>query len=122
MRFVVQDHITENRHFDLMIETDGDLLPTWRIMPSDLDRLLNGQEIKAVRIRDHEKRFLDYEGSLSAGNGSVKIFDRGNSELLKQNDRNITAAFSGRVLKGTLRLVFLKENEYRVRYFPGYAK
>ena len=77
MRFVIQHHITENEHCDIMFETEGsDMLLTWQIILSDMYLLLKGAEIKAERIRDHRKHYLDYEGSVKSSGGSVKIFDR----------------------------------------------
>ena len=122
MRFVIHDHIIENRHFDLMIEMqDQELLITWRIMSSDMDLLLKGSEIKAFRIQDHEKYFLNYEGSLSSGNGFVKFFDFGESELIKKSNDNIIFTLSGQVLTGTLHIKLLKEKIYKIKYFPEYA-
>ena len=122
MRFVIHDHITENRHFDLMIETGDDLLLTWRIMPSDLDILLMSNEIQAVRIQDHEKYFLDYEGSLSTGNGSIVLFDQGNSKILKRRNNTLNVLLSGQVFIGSIQLTSIKDNTYNILYFPEYTK
>ena len=122
MRFVIHDHITENRHFDLMIETGDDLLLTWRIMPSDLDILLMSNEIQAVRIQDHEKYFLDYEGSLSTGNGSIVLFDQGNCKILKRRNNTLNVLLSGQVFIGSIQLTSIKDNTYNILYFPEYTK
>ena len=91
-------------------------------MPSDLDILLMSNEIQAVRIKDHEKYFLDYEGSLSTGNGSIVLFDQGNSKILKRRNNTLNVLLSGQVFIGSIQLTSIKDNTYNILYFPEYTK
>ncbi|MBN2040270.1 MAG: hypothetical protein JW864_09530 [Spirochaetes bacterium] len=122
MRFVIHDHITEYRHFDLMIETEDELLKTWRIVPSDLDLLSNGKEIMGVMIQGHDKNFLSYEGPLSAGKGSVRILDQGNTELLENVNNTVILTITGEMFKGTLCLSLIKKDIFNIKYLPDTVK
>lgn len=104
-----------------MIETEDELLTTWRIMPSDFDMLLKGNEIQAVRIQDHDKKFLNYEGKLSKGNGSVIFFDRGYSKIIKRHYNTAKFILSGQIFKGVLNLILLKDDVYNIQYFAETA-
>lgn len=73
-RFVVllhrfPDGVKDGRvdHFDLMLEQES-MLATWAI-----ERLPDSDEtVSATRLPDHRKTYLDYEGPISDGRGTVK--------------------------------------------------
>ncbi len=88
MKFVIQHHICEDDHYDLMIES-GDSLSTWRISPGDINPLLNGENISLKRIKDHRREYLTYEGPVSGGRGRVEIFDSGECELIPEKNKDI---------------------------------
>jgi len=117
MRFVIQHHITENEHYDIMFETEGsDMLLTWQIILSYMDLLLKGAAIKAERIRDHRKHYLDYEGPVKSSGGSVKIFDSGYCRtLLKENDK-FEFELNGKKLAGNIMLNKIDNNIFEVKY------
>ena len=61
-------------HVDWLCATDarGDAtLQTWRLVDR-LDALVEGQEIDATPLPLHRSRYLDYEGPLSDGRGTVR--------------------------------------------------
>ena len=70
-RFVVlfhefpPDH-DRTRHWDLMLEEDGKLL-TWALS----EPLQPANTILATRLTDHRIEYLNYEGPVSGGRGSV---------------------------------------------------
>lgn len=77
--FVILHHRQrDGDHWDLMIE-QADGLATWR-----LDRYPKGETttIAARRIHDHRKAYLEYEGELSGGRGSVERVDGGRCRIL----------------------------------------
>ena len=59
----------------------GEILLTWQLLqePVNSDSL----PIPARRIRDHRRAYLDYEGPLGGGRGSVHRVDAGTVEFQK---------------------------------------
>ncbi len=72
MRFVILEHNRPILHWDLMLEA-GDVLQTWRLAAPPT----NGAIIDATALGDHRRAYLDYEGPISGGRGSVKRWDAG---------------------------------------------
>jgi DNA polymerase Ligase (LigD) len=75
-RFVVQHHILgpDREHWDLMFEAHT-VLWTWSLAaPPDADAHLPAT---AVRIDDHRKEYLEYEGEITRHRGRCEIHDRG---------------------------------------------
>ena len=112
-RFVILHHRTAaNEHWDVMLETDT-ALTTWSIPP----QLPIGASFvcESVRLPDHRKHYLDYEGEITDNRGTVSRIDTGTYEWLSQ----ATFFFHGAVFTGTLavdgdKMVFLgkpKTNE-----------
>lgn len=104
-RFVVLRHEyppghERKSHFDLMLERDGALL-TWAI--AALPR--PGETLAAQRLADHRLAYLDYEGEISGGRGSVARVDRGELSALAVADDRVVADVVGARLKGRLTLV-----------------
>lgn len=69
-------------HVDWLIASEGEghrpddrVLTTWRITEESADLLQNPRgeivEFVGVRLADHRQRYLDYEGPVSEGRGSV---------------------------------------------------
>ncbi|MFH0974253.1 MAG: DNA polymerase ligase N-terminal domain-containing protein [Spirochaetota bacterium] len=109
MRFVIQHHAGKDEHYDLMIEqSDADALLTWKIGLADMNLLLSGSHVNAERLADHRKEYLDYEGPVSKGRGSVRIFDRGECTPLTEKDNASGFMLEGRKLAGN---IMLKKNE-----------
>src|SRR5947209_8228766 len=77
-RFVILEHDHPTLHWDLMLET-GPVLKTWRLgKPPELA----GERIEMMPIGDHRLFYLDYEGHVSGGRGTVRRWDRGEYETL----------------------------------------
>jgi hypothetical protein len=72
-RFVILQHETDaGSHYDLMLEVGG-VLKTWSLSePPEADR-----EVACRSLPDHRLAYLDYEGPISGGRGSVKRWDQG---------------------------------------------
>jgi hypothetical protein len=78
-------------HWDLMLEV-GAVLRTWRLSspPSP------GETVAAEPLGDHRALYLDYEGPVSGGRGTVHRWDAGTYDGL--TERNGAAEFH---LRGT---------------------
>ena len=84
-------------HLDLMIE-HGQVLITWEIVGATAD-LVNG--FWARRLDDHRREYLDYEGPISGGRGSVSRRDRGEVVWnLDVDQGEAKLQFSGDLLAG----------------------
>jgi hypothetical protein len=74
-RFVLLEHDHPFPHWDFMLEED-DGLRTWRLATLPLP----GQIVPAEPLGTHRKLYLDYEGPVSGGRGSVRRWDHGSYE------------------------------------------
>ena len=72
-RFVILTHDFPELHWDLMLE-QGEVLRTWRLA----ERPVAGMLIEAEALANHRRHYLDYEGPVSGGRGSVTRFASGN--------------------------------------------
>ncbi len=92
--FVLLEHMTGHGvHWDFIIEVPGhELLPTWRLLQNPLT---TSGDIPAEPIADHPPHFLEYEGPLHEGRGSVRRLDRGAATILNFDSRNLRAGLSG---------------------------
>jgi hypothetical protein len=74
-RFVILYHQSPaGEHWDMMLET-GSVLTTWSIPPQSLTGL--PFTCLAVRLPDHRKHYLDYEGEITGDRGTVSRIDAG---------------------------------------------
>jgi hypothetical protein len=72
-RFVILEHDHPELHWDLMLEA-GTTLRTWRLLRAPQ---APGEPIDAVALPDHRPHYLDYEGPVGSGRGTVKRWDAG---------------------------------------------
>ena len=70
-RFVILEHSVNGAvHFDLMLEVAGqELLRTFQLARWPL---AVGEGCACARLADHRRAYLDYEGEISGGRGSVR--------------------------------------------------
>jgi len=97
--FVLLEHTTAaGVHWDLMVEAGpGGLLTTWRLRQNPIP---NAAGIAAERIGDHRRAYLDYEGELSGGRGSVRRLDRGPATMREAADGRTILILGGQRLRG----------------------
>jgi hypothetical protein len=66
-------------HWDLLVELPGqERLATWRLCKNPIE---TDVPIPAVRIQDHRRIYLEFEGPLTGDRGSVCRIDRGEAQL-----------------------------------------
>lgn len=95
-RYVILRHdAPQGLHWDFMIET-GELLRTWSLpRPPE-----SGVDMLGRSLPDHRPMYLDYEGPISGGRGSVSRWDRGAYEILHESDTELTVQLTGEKLTG----------------------
>lgn len=102
-RFVILHHqksVVDESHWDVMLETDG-VLRTWALVPPyDSRQPTQPFSVSAKRLPDHRLAYLDYEGDISGGRGTVKRIDTGTYTIVGGN----TFQIEGTLFHGTLTL------------------
>ncbi len=100
MRFTIARHqgSTEGDHYDLLLES-GEMLRTWRFPSPHFE---NPQAAK--QLKDHRKKYLDYEGEITGGRGNVSIHETGTYEIDVWSDKVVQVALTGGTIKTRLRL------------------
>jgi hypothetical protein len=100
-RFTLSEHATTPLHWDLFLEV-GSSLRTWSLAsapgPGDFC-------IEALEHFDHRLAYLDYEGEVSGGRGTVKRLDTGTYEATWGPAR-IELRLAGALLNGNFLLEF----------------
>jgi hypothetical protein len=96
-RYVILAHDHPIVHWDLMLERDG-VLRTWRLSgwPTTTG------EIVADALGDHRLAYLDYEGPVSGGRGSVTRWDAGEFEWLAADGNAVRVRVYGKKLMGEI--------------------
>lgn len=98
-RFVILDHDHPFPHRDLMLEADG-RLRTWRLVGDPL----SDRPIAAEPLGDHRIDYLDYEGPVSGGRGSVSRWDGGEYKIAAESPIEIALELTGMKCRGSFRL------------------
>jgi DNA polymerase Ligase (LigD) len=100
-RFVILEHDHPSRHWDFMLEK-GDVLRTWKLAGCPQP----GHTVPAEPSFDHRLVYLDYEGPVSGGRGSVSRWDAGAFTWLTDTPDAVTVSLAGNRCRGvaTLRL------------------
>lgn len=94
-RFVILEHDHPYWHLDLMLET-GSVLQTCRLLAIPKA----GTRIQAEIIGEHRRAYLDYEGPVSGGRGSVKRWDTGTYSFVDSWSDGATIEFKGAKING----------------------
>jgi bifunctional non-homologous end joining protein LigD len=114
LRFVVQEHHATTLHWDLRLEHEG-TLASWAVprgIPFDPKR--NGL---AVRTEDHPLEYLDFHGTIPAGNygaGEMHIWDRGTFALEKWRKDEIIIVLRGERVQGRYVLFQTKGKDWMI--------
>lgn len=94
-RFVILEHDHPQRHWDLMLEA-GDVLRTWRLAA----RPQPGASVSAEPAFDHRRLYLDYEGPVSGGRGSVVRWDAGTFTWQADEPDRVMVLLDGKRCRG----------------------
>jgi len=70
----------------------------------------------AEQLPDHRRLYLDYEGSISGGRGTVTEWDSGSYTVIRRNDQVLEIAVEGRTMKGVIALQLMDPACQRWRY------
>ena len=84
-------------HFDLLLEA-GNVLRAWALSDAPAAEC----DIPARSLPDHRMFYLDYEGPISGGRGTVARWDRGTFQWLCDAPDHLRAHLSGQRLDGTI--------------------
>lgn len=109
VRYVVLEHRMPDSaerpvHWDLMLEMDG-RLRTWSL-PAPPEP---GMEMAATRLADHRLSYLEYEGEISGGRGTVRQWDAGQYWVQRESPSAMEVCFEGRRLRGPACLLQLDD-------------
>lgn len=115
-RFVVLHHecpsgYARPSHWDFMLEADG-ALRTWALAARpDTD-----SSIDAEALSDHRLAYLQLEGPLSGGRGSVARWDQGEYRAEEWKPEKVVVRLSGARLSGLATLVASASDAQRWRF------
>lgn len=94
-RFVILEHDHPHLHWDLLLEV-GPVLRAWRLDEPPQARRL----IPSEAIPDHRMMYLDYEGPVSAGRGTVRRWDAGQFQEESQEPDRVVLRLDGTRCRG----------------------
>lgn len=95
-QFVLLEHRWNGVHWDLMLE-DGNALRTWAIDAP----IVAGVDLPARALAAHRRAYLDYEGPISGGRGTVRRIDRGLYVPRVWDEDRVRVELAGNQLVGT---------------------
>jgi DNA ligase D-like protein (predicted 3'-phosphoesterase) len=101
----VHEHHARNLHWDLRIALDG-VLKSWAV-PKE-PPTTRGYRRLAIQVEDHELGYAGFEGTIPEGQygaGTVKIWDKGEYDLLEKTKDKYIIFFHGKKLLGEYALV-----------------
>ena len=117
-RFVIHDHyaLKAGHHHDFRLEMDG-VLKSWAVPKGVPEE--KGLRHLAIQTEDHPISYYDFEGIVPRGcygAGKVKIFDKGEYELIERTEEKLVFKLKGKKIKGIYCLVKMKgkENQYLI--------
>ena len=116
-RFAVLRHDHPALHWDFLLERDGVLL-AWRLSapPSP------GAAVDAEPSFDHRLVYLDYEGPVAGGRGSVTRWDGGTFDWEARDEGRVVVRLAGSRLRGAFRLEREQGGAWRGRFTPDDEK
>ena len=121
-QFVLIRHVlSDHTHWDLMFDI-GPALATWQLQedPAGLAGDPKRQTvIRAQRIGDHRRAYLDYEGPVSGNRGYVVRVDAGRYEATERRTCVWQVRMDGQLLRGEFQLMKNPDESWAFRRFSG---
>lgn len=103
-RYAILEHRWDRVHWDFLVE-DGPKLRTWAIDSP----IVEGTDQPARSLPAHRLVYLDYEGDVSGGRGSVRRWDEGTCEVVEWGEERVRLVLSGGQLVGSVELWCVEE-------------
>ncbi len=100
-------------HYDLLLE-HGDALAAWRLPAPPAQLPPEGAEASALQA--HRPLYLDYEGEVSGGRGTVRRVDAGTYEAMTWDDSRVVVRVEGASAHGVLEVEAHPGGTWRVRF------
>ena len=103
--FVIQEHHATHLHWDFRLEMN-DTLKSWASPKTPPKR--KGIKRLAIETEKHPLSYAKFEGEIPEGEygaGIVKIWDKGNYELIERKKDKILIELKGEKLKGKYALI-----------------
>ena len=102
-------------HWDFMIQV-GNVLRTWALA----DEPQPEKTVAAEALPDHRLAYLDYEGPISGGRGTVVRWDEGTYQTLVDTPDRLVLVLAGRRISGRVHLERTAPagRDWRFRYWP----
>ncbi len=119
-RFAILCHDgPRGRHWDFLLEGPA-ALRSWALpqLPQA------GAELICEALPDHRLAYLDYEGSISDGRGTVARLDRGTYAVVSENPQELLIELCGELFCGQVLLQPVPERPacWRFRWRPADGK
>ena len=106
--FAILEHRWEGVHWDFLVE-DGPGLRTWAIDSP----IVAGVELPARELPAHRRIYLDYEGDVSGGRGTVRRWDGGECEVVEWGEDRVRLAVRGGQVVGLVELRRVEDVDLR---------
>jgi hypothetical protein len=94
-RFAILEHDWPTLHWDFFLEA-GTALRSWRL----LEEPGQGKEVPSEKNSVHRLLYLDYEGPVSGGRGSVRRWDAGTFDWITDDEGRTVVQLHGKRLTG----------------------
>lgn len=122
--FVIQKHAARNLHYDLRLEIGG-VLKSWAVPKGIPEK--SGIKNLVIQTEDHPLKYAEFKGRIPKGEygaGTVKIWDKGQFELLKGavEKRYLQFKLAGDKLKGVYNLIKFKREDKKNMWLIFKAK
>ena len=98
-RFAVLEHRRDGVHWDFLLE-HGAGLRSWALQ----EPIVAGRDVPARALPDHRRVYLDYEGEVSGGRGSVRRLDAGTYQVRIWAEDRVWVVLQGAQLVGAAEL------------------
>ncbi len=98
-QFAILEHQWNGVHWDFLIE-DGSMLRAWAIDSPVMPEI----DLAARELRAHRRVYLDYEGEVSGGRGTVLRWDRGECGVIEWGEDRVRLVVRGGQVVGTVEL------------------